>query len=400
MPKHRKYIRRWPKLAAASAALAAYLASAFLPITSATANNLPPAPTCTNTECIWFLPETAGLTDWTAPTNSSEIWIDIQSGAMPWAEPTHLHAQLRDPNHNLLLYFVAGGANVALGSLTFFRVNADPGDPWGYDSNYVTNVSFEPAESAPGAFVRIRQVIDPNVVAPQPAASATPSASATPAVSSSPIPTPTPTPTSTPTPTATTDALPAPTSSPVPVVTPTPEVAPTVNATPSATPEVTPSATVAPEVVIPVQPTPVANSEPVATAEPVQTVESREEKQDVATVVPDRQPPAPPARPARALVPAPKAATEPAPEPETVTLAPSVQEPSIVRVGVVPPKTERAIPARATWATWTTAAVATAAVATAAATLASIGGVQLIRKRGVRNLRGSTGRRPGKLRVS
>lgn len=372
MSKHRKHIRRWPKLAAASAALAAYIAGAVLPMTSATANNLPPAPTCDQTQCVWLMPDTAGAIDWIAPTNSAEIWIDIQSAAMPWAEPTHLHAQLRDPSHNLLVYFGSGAANVALGSLTFFRVNADPGDPWGYDSNYVSNVSFEPAESGSGAFVRIRQVIDPNAIAPQP----------------TPTPTATPTTAPDPTPTTTMDALPAPTSSPEPVVTPTPEVAPTVNARPSVTPEATPSATVAPEVVVSVQPMPVTTSEPVATTEPVQTVESRDEMQDVAAVVPDWQPPAPPvppappARPARVVGPAPEPATEPATEPETLT--PTVQEPATAGVGVMPPKTESEIPV---WAA--------AGVATAAATLASIGGVQLIRKRGARNLR-----KLSKLRVS
>ncbi|MDE2387404.1 MAG: hypothetical protein KGL77_06875, partial [Actinomycetales bacterium] len=188
-----------------------------------------------------------------------------------------------------------------------------------------------------------------------------------------------------PTPTTTMDALPAPTSSPEPVVTPTPEVAPTVNARPSVTPEATPSATVAPEVVVSVQPMPVTTSEPVATTEPVQTVESREEKQDVATAIPDWQPPAPPAppaRPARVVGPAPEPATEPATEPETLT--PTVQEPATAGVGVMPPKTESEIPV---WAA--------AGVATAAATLASIGGVQLIRKRGARNLR-----KLSKLRVS
>ena len=137
---------------------------------------------------------------------------------------------------------------------------------------------------------------------------------------------------------------------------------------------------------------------PVATAEPVQAVEPREEPQGVAAVIPDRHPPAPPAppaQPARVVVQVPEPATEAAPEPETLNLRPSVQEPAIAGGGVVPQKTESAIPA---WAA--------AGVATLAATLALVGGVQLIRKRGVwiprklRKLRGSTGRRPGKLRVS
>lgn len=363
MSKHRKHIRRWPKLAAASAALAAYIAGGVMPMTSANANNLPPAPTCTATECVWIMPDTAGFIDWAAPTNSSEIWIDIQSLATPWATPTHLRAQLRDTSRNLLIYFANGGANVGIGSYTFYRVNADPGDPWGYDSSLLANVTFEPAESAPSAFVRIRQVIAPSADAPEPTFSPTPALD--------------------PTPTPTVDALPAPTSSPEPVVTPTPEVAPSVM------PEATPSATVAPEVVVSVQPT------PVATAEPVQAVEPREETQGVAAVIPDRHPPAPPARPARVVVQVPEPAIEAAPEPETLSLRPSVQESAIAGVGEVPQKTESAIPA---WAA--------AAVATIAAALALVGGVQLIRKRGVRiprklpKLRGSTGRRPGKLRVS
>ena len=255
MAKHKKHIRRWPRVAVFSTIAAAVIGSLLAPPASALQPN--PAPDCSFTECTWTFYQTADHYEWSPPPGTLEVWIEAQSVYQPWAETTHIRAQLNNVSTTLSSSFVMDWAGIAIGSWTFFLASADPTMPVSYEASMVSNLSILPPEPAPLAFVRITQVFDP-AVGPN-------LAPAMPVAMPVATPEPTPMPTTAP-PTTDTTPVAAPTS------TPEPAPAPVATSAPTATPEAIPTAeptVAAPAVVMSEPPTESPTPYPKATDQAV-----------------------------------------------------------------------------------------------------------------------------------
>lgn len=225
MAKHRKSIRRWPKLAAGALVLSAAMGAGSL--TAAQANAPVPNPTCISNQCTWDLPNMGDTYEWIPPTNATEVWIEAQSLAMPWSEANHIQARMNSTQMQLFVSFAGASARIGIGSWTFFVANSDAALPYSYDAGMVADFNQLPVISSELAFVKIRAILDQPVAAdPQPVDTAAPT----------PQPTPEPTlaatpPAVEPTPAATAEPTSDPTLIPTPVATQSADPVVVVNVT-------------------------------------------------------------------------------------------------------------------------------------------------------------------------
>jgi hypothetical protein len=242
MAKHRKSIRRWPKLAAIAAVLSALTSVTILPAASAVTPA--PAPSCTSTECLWLLPDNNDWYEWSVPPNTSEIWLDVQSAAYFGQPGYRVRGRLSMSTNALLINFGGGAARVAIGSWTFFTVNPDPNWPYDVATSALVDVSEMPADGQVNAWVRITQVLAVSGPTAAPDAGATPTATAT----ATATPTPTAEPSQMPTPTST--ATPTPMATVTPTATPTAEPSTTDPLTSNNVTQPTPAPTASPEATV------------------------------------------------------------------------------------------------------------------------------------------------------
>ena len=166
MQKHRKHVKRWPKLsalAAAGASLVGWLiaapASAFEPT---------PEPVCSANHCTWTFDVTADAYLWQAPPGTAEVWIDVQGANNGTQDPLRWKGQLGSTDLVLQIEHLANGLISMRGymnGLGEFVYAAPSGwnQSW-VDPNAFARVDQLPAVADPDGFATITAVMAPSVV--------------------------------------------------------------------------------------------------------------------------------------------------------------------------------------------------------------------------------------------
>ena len=146
MQKHRKHIRRWPKLASLVAAGASLLG--FMIVVPARAVPADPTPSCNGAICTWSFEVSDEPYQWRAPDDAAQVWLDVQGASGPGGEPLHWKGELLNPQWQLQIEHLPNGL-VAIRSFP-----PGPGEfvyaaPSGWNQSWVNDQAFARVDLIP-----------------------------------------------------------------------------------------------------------------------------------------------------------------------------------------------------------------------------------------------------------
>ncbi len=146
MQKHRKHIRRWPKLASLVAAGASLLG--FMIVVPARAVPADPTPSCNGAICTWSFEVSDEPYQWRAPDDAAQVWLDVQGASGPGGEPQHWKGELLNPQWPLQIEHLPNGL-VAIRSFP-----PGPGEfvyaaPSGWNQSWVNDQAFARVDLIP-----------------------------------------------------------------------------------------------------------------------------------------------------------------------------------------------------------------------------------------------------------
>ena len=169
MQKHRKHVRRWPKLAAAAAALGASLAMFLVP--TAQAATPAPDPMCDTHGCTWLMAAPGNATDtfeWSrasgpAANRPSQIWLTVQNAPTAQQDAWRYRMRWLGPESQLTLSFDNGTATASTATAVIASASTDPNNALSYDGNTTSDMQISSPGPVTGAEIRIEQVFVPGV---------------------------------------------------------------------------------------------------------------------------------------------------------------------------------------------------------------------------------------------
>ena len=166
MQKHRKHVKRWPKLAALAAAGASLVG--WMIAAPASAYEPSPEPVCGVNHCTWQFDVAADAYLWQAPPGTAEVWIDVQGANNGTQDPLRWKGQLGSTDLVLQIEHLTNGLISMRGYMNFLGefVYAAPS---GWNQSWVDPSAFGrldhlPAVADPDGFATITAVMAPRVV--------------------------------------------------------------------------------------------------------------------------------------------------------------------------------------------------------------------------------------------